>query len=127
MTNSTTTTTNPVNWFQVGASDADKAKVFYGELFGWTYAADENSEGRYWIVTCGDGAPIQGGIVDTRGEMPSHAIFCVQVPDVAAACERAEALGGSVLVPPQSMPGVTFADLSDVDGNRFGVYRPEPG
>ena len=42
---------NTVAWFQVGTSDAEQAKRFYGDLFGWRYALDPNSEGKYHLVS----------------------------------------------------------------------------
>ena len=32
--------TNTVTWFEIGAPDVDAAKVFYGPLFGWSFAPD---------------------------------------------------------------------------------------
>ncbi len=51
------------------------------------------------------------------------------VPDVAAACEAVKAKGGSVLVGPETMAdtGLVFANLTDPDGNHFGVFTPPAG
>ena len=43
---------NTVAWFQVGTTDAEQAKRFYGDLFGWRYTLDPNSEGKYHLVSC---------------------------------------------------------------------------
>jgi predicted enzyme related to lactoylglutathione lyase len=42
---------NTVAWFQAGTTDAGQAKGFYGELSGWRYTPDPNSEGRYHLVS----------------------------------------------------------------------------
>src|SRR5260370_1377737 len=42
---------NTVAWFQVGTTDAEEAKRFYGALFGWRYTLDPNSEARYHLAT----------------------------------------------------------------------------
>ena len=79
-----------------------------------------------WSATPGADAP-SGGIFDTGGEFPDHAIFMVVVPDVAAVCAQVERLGGKVLVPPTtSKDGLVFADLHDPAGNHFGVFTPPP-
>jgi catechol 2,3-dioxygenase-like lactoylglutathione lyase family enzyme len=58
---------NTVAWFQVGTTDAEQAKRFYGDLFGWRYTLDPNSEGKYHLVSYpGAGTP-SGGIFDTDG------------------------------------------------------------
>ena len=74
----------------------------------------------------GAGTP-SGGIFDTGGEFPNHAIFMVAVQDVAAVCAQVERLGGKVLVPPTtSKDGLVFADLHDPAGNHFGVLPRRP-
>jgi predicted enzyme related to lactoylglutathione lyase len=118
---------NTVAWFQVGTTDAEQAKRFYGDLFGWRYAPDPNSEGKYHLVSYPGADTPSGGIFDTGGEFPNHAIFMVVVQDVAAACAQVERLGGKVLVPPTtSKDGLVFADLHDPAGNHFGVFTPPP-
>src|SRR5262249_24902532 len=89
---------NTVAWFQVGTTDAEQAKRFYGDLFGWRYALDPNSEGKYHLVSYPVADAPSGGIFDTGGEFPNHAIFMVVVQDVAAVCAQVERLGGKVLV-----------------------------
>ena len=79
-----------------------------------------------WCGYPGADAP-SGGIFDTGGEFPDHAIFMVVVQDVAAVCAQVERLGGKVLVPPTtSKDGLVFADLHDPAGNHFGVFTPPP-
>ena len=118
---------NTVAWFQVGTTDAEQAKQFYSDLFGWRYALDPNSEGKYHLVSYPGADTPSGGIFDTGGEFPDHAIFMVVVPDVAAVCAQVERLGGKVLVPPAtSKDGLVFADLHDPAGNHFGVFTPPP-
>ncbi|MDT5412334.1 MAG: uncharacterized protein QOG14_4554 [Mycobacterium sp.] len=119
------TTSGTVAWFQIGTADPDAAKKFYGDLFGWSFAPDPNSGGRYHNFSYPGVEHPSGGIVDTGGAQPNHAIFLVQVNDVAATVAAAEGLGGKVLVPPTSTPnGLTFADLQDSAGNHFGVFTP---
>ena len=40
-------------------------------------------------------------------------------------CGRAEAAGGKVLVPPTtSEDGLVFANITDPEGNHFGIFQP---
>jgi hypothetical protein len=67
-----------------------------------------------------------GGIANTGGQQPDHAVFYILVADVAATCTTAEGLGGSV-VSKQLEPGPggpKFAYLRDPAGNLFGVFSP---
>ena len=118
---------NTVAWFQVGTTDAGQARRFYGDLFGWRSTPDPDSEGKYHLVSYPGTDTPSGGIIDTGGEFPDHAIFMVAVQDVAAACALVERLGGKVLVPPTtSKDGLVLADLHDPAGNHFGVFTPPP-
>jgi len=114
-----------VNWVQVDTDDAEGAKRFYGDLFGWTFAADPNGGGSYHLASRKGAEAPHGGIADTKGNSPNRATFVVVVDDVPAAAAEAERLGGKVLTPATTTPaGLTFADLQDPSGNVFGIYRP---
>jgi predicted enzyme related to lactoylglutathione lyase len=114
-----------VGWVQVDTDDPESAKRFYGELFGWTFAADANSGGKYHLATrAGEHAP-HGGILDTGGDSPNQATFSVEVPDVPAAIAATEKLGGKVVAGPTTLPtGLVTADLVDPAGNPVGIFAP---
>lgn len=118
-----------IGWIEVGADRPEESERFYGDVFGWTFADDDDSIGPdgkpYRIVTGPDGGAPLGGFYGTGGKVPQQAIFLVVVSDTEAACKQAEARGGKVLVGPQREPsGLTFARLSDPAGNLFGVFTP---
>lgn len=116
-------------WFEVATSDPDRAEQFYGSLFDWKFEADSPaaSGGMDYrnIKASGADGPM-GGIFGTRGKLPDHAVFYIQVADVEATCADAEHLGGSVvgryLDPGPGAP--KFAYLRDPAGNQFGVFSP---
>ncbi|GAP54610.1 glyoxalase/Bleomycin resistance protein/dioxygenase [Arthrobacter sp. Hiyo6] len=108
-----------VNYFEVGSTDPEAARSFYGPLFGWTFG--EPSPVGYRMVN-GD----KGGLWDTTSVGgKSWAIFYVQVDDVKAAIAQAESLGASVAVPFVDNGTIEFAHLLDPQGSRFGVWRPK--
>ena len=109
---------NVVNYFEIGTPDAAGTTAFYGDLFGWQIGGPPDE---YRMIN-GD----MGGLWDTAstgGE--SWAIFYVQVDDVKAVIEKAEGLGGKVVVPFTDSGPLEFAHLQDPRGNRFGVWRPK--
>lgn len=115
-----------VAWFEVATDDAKGAEEFYGELFGWTFASDPNSEAEgmdYRLISYRSGGAPAGGLMVTGGQFPNHAVFYVQVADIRDACERAEKLGATVVhsSPDSSTP---FAYLKDRSGNQFAVFTP---
>lgn len=123
----TTTTGNPVGWFEIGSTDPEAARRFYAGAFGWRF---DDQQG-YSIITTGDGHVLQGGIQDTTAsELPegtpvTYAIPCVLVPDTAAACDRVERLGGKVLVGATPTPmGLVYAHVADPEGNHLGLFTP---
>ncbi len=117
----TTRTPNPVTWFEIATSNPDSVMSFYGELFGWSFGPD----GDYRMIDTGTDTGIKGGLADTKGNLPNHAIFYVEVPDVAATCAQAETLGGKVLLPAtEGEDGLVFAYLLDAVGNHIGVWAP---
>jgi len=120
----TSTTPNPVTWFEIATSNPDSAVAFSGELFGWTFH-DEPGGPDYRMIDTGTAHGIKGGLADTKGNLPNHAVFYVEVPDVAATCVKAETLGGKVLLPPtEADGGLVFAYLLDAVGNHIGVWTP---
>ena len=108
--------TNPVNYFEIGTTDPQASKTFYGSMFGWNIA----DPSPYGMID-----EDRGGLWDTS-EMggANYAIFYVQVSDVKASIEQAEQLGAKVLVPLVDNGRITFAHLEDPQGNRFGIWRP---
>lgn len=110
----------PVVHFEIGCRDSAKAQEFYGKLFDWKIDA----QGPAAMIAAGTGG-IPGHIT-TLGHEPYHyTTFYVSVDDVAAYLKKAEALGGTTLVPPIQIPTGTFAWMQDPDGNTVGLWKPK--
>lgn len=104
-----------VNYFEIGTTDPETARTFYGGLFGWAFGAPDD----YSMVN-----GMEGGLWDTTnvsGE--SWAIFYVDVEDIHATVEAAVAAGATVVLPVVDNGPLLFAHLSDPAGNRFGVWQ----
>jgi hypothetical protein len=117
-----TKTRNPVTWFEIHATDPERARSFYGDVFGWSF---ENEAPSYDMIGMGEGAPIGGGLTAVReGGAPMN-VFNVQVEDVAATCDTVVQAGGSVVIAMQTTPtGLDFAYVADPDGSVFGLWKP---
>jgi uncharacterized protein len=123
----------PVVHFEVTGRDPAALRSFYGSLFGWSFdteapVAPEISEaGNYGFVDgqTGDGVGIPGG-VGGGADYPGHVIFYVGVPDVEAALQRAESLGGTRQLGPARNPGteLVVGHFVDPDGHLIGVAGP---
>jgi predicted enzyme related to lactoylglutathione lyase len=120
----------PVVHFEVVGNDPTRLRKYFGELFGWEFdvpspVAQEVSEPESYgflnLVTSEDGAGIPGGIGGGPG-YESHAAFYVGVPDVEAALQRAEELGGTWVMGPATSPnGLVVGHFTDPEGTLMGV------
>lgn len=98
------------------ADDPERARRFWAGLLGVELEAREGGEGEGWQTHAG--GPAVG--VHTRGRGPgdTFSLPYFAVPDVAAALERVEALGGSVV-----HPGEAWAICKDSEGSPFGLAQ----
>ena len=119
--------------FEIIGADPGRLRGYYGELFGWEYEVGDattdkvSQPGMYGFIhghTLGDGGDLNGGIGGGHGFEP-RGLFYVGVPDVEAALQRAESLGGKRLLGPEPK-GAKFAvgQFVDPEGNVVGVAGP---
>lgn len=111
---------NPVVHFEIYGKDRDSLSTFYGDLFGWKLTPAP--ELQYVVIDTAGGAGINGGFA-TNEEGP-QIIFYVEVPDIQAALDKIESLGGKTAAPPMEIPNVvTFAQFNDPHGNLIGLVQ----
>jgi len=109
---------HPVIHAEIRSTDPDATREFFGQLFGWTYT-DGAYPGYTFADTGAEGA-LPTAISPLQGDGDA-VLFFVGVEDVAAALDRARELGGTIVQPPQQVPGVTFGVLADPQGHLVGV------
>lgn len=117
---------DPVVHFEIIGRDPAQLREYYGDLFGWEYsvgdtATEKVSEpGNYGFIAAGDEG-INGGI-GGGSEHQSTVLFYVAVPNVEAALEKAERLGGRRVFGPEGTPGqFVVGRFTDPEGNLIGV------
>jgi predicted enzyme related to lactoylglutathione lyase len=117
---------NPVVHFEIVGKDGDKLSSYYSDLFGWEIDADNPMN--YGVIpregnTAEDGSGIGGGVMG--GQDQGHVTFYVAVDDVEAALAKAESLGGSRVMGPETiMDGrLTLGQFKDPEGHLIGVLR----
>jgi uncharacterized protein len=109
---------HPVVHAEIRSTDPDATRSFFSDLFGWTYS--DGTYPGYTFVDTGVESALPTAISPLQGDADA-VLFFVGVPDVAAALAEAEKLGGTVVQPPQEVPGVTFGVLADPLGHKIGV------
>jgi len=120
----------PVVHFEIIGNDPATLRGFYGDLFDWRFdtsgrVADAVSETDNYGFTNGNttdgGVGIPGGIGGGAG-YASQTIFYVGVPDVEAALQQAERLGGTRRMGPAQAPsGLVIGHFTDPEGNLIGL------
>lgn len=104
------------SWFELAATDLPAAKSYYTRLFGWSFEP-WNGEGDYTLIKVA-GKEV-AGMTAARpdGPKPPGWGVYITVTDVDATAEKAEELGGKILVPPTDIPRVgRFCVLQDPQG-----------
>jgi uncharacterized protein len=126
----------PVVHFEITGTDPSRLRRYYGELFGWQFdtggpvSPAVSEPGNYGFTTgnaASDGTGIPGGVGGGSG-YPGHAIFYVGVPDVEAALQEAERLGGQRRLGPVRSPGTSLVigHFTDPAGHLIGLAGDEP-
>ena len=117
----------PVVHFEIIGKDAEALRRYYSDLFEWEI--DTNNPMNYGIIgregnTNADRVGIGGGIGAGPEGYAGHVTFYVEVPDVEAALAKAESLGGSRMMGPETvMEGVEIGLFNDPEGHVVGVVR----
>jgi predicted enzyme related to lactoylglutathione lyase len=111
---------------QLNTSDPDRAAGFYRDLFGWeiSQVADEPS---YWGID--NNGWLNGGMMrtpDGAQGMPSHWLVYFVAEDLDAAADRIGELGGTMRVPPMSVPPEgRILVARDPQGAAFALFEGE--
>jgi uncharacterized protein len=115
--------TGEPTWFEIGVADAERARTFYGSLFGWEFEPGPRGSGAV-IGTAGLPGGLHGG---DEGAAP-YLFFAVD--DLDAALEQVRALGGEAdgLEGSDDPANVErfgrFAFCRDDQGSPFGLHEP---
>lgn len=120
---------NAISWFEIPASDLDRATKFYEAIFGVTLMVMDlpNIKMRMFPIT--DNMGVGGAVVDSGGfHRPSATdgplIYLNGNPDVQGVLDKVEAAGGKIMVPKTEIsPEYGYmAVILDTEGNRIGLH-----
>jgi uncharacterized protein len=109
-------------WDELHTKDPDAAAKWYGQLLGWTSKVSEGPH-KYLHVAV-DGSDIGGIMALPMPNIPPNWLAYIAIADVDAGAAKVTALGGKVIVPPQSIEKVgKFAIVQDPTGATFSLFR----
>ncbi|WP_322770660.1 VOC family protein [Frankia sp. Cr1] len=114
-------------WNELDTRDLSAAKAFYPAVFGWA-VDDSGAQGgpMEYYEWKRDGETIAGMMPmppNIPAEVPSFWLTYFAVTDTDAAVTEAQALGGSLLMPPMDIPTGRFAVLAGPHRETFGIIR----
>jgi predicted enzyme related to lactoylglutathione lyase len=108
-------------YFEIHFDDAERAKKFYTELFGWKVEKAQGTE--YYMITTQEGT--HGGMMkrfNTNQKITDY----FGVHSIQESSAKVEKLGGKILVPKMASEKGYFALCMDPAGNVFGLWEDDP-
>jgi predicted enzyme related to lactoylglutathione lyase len=106
--------------FEIAASDTNRAREFYGNLFGWQWDSMEGPT-EYHMTRLSDDA----GAGVFPGDPGAIRVY-FEVDDINAGAARVKELGGKA-DDPQPIPTMGwFSTGEDTEGNPIGLWQTDP-
>jgi predicted enzyme related to lactoylglutathione lyase len=113
-------------WFEHVSNDVQRARTFYGELFGWRSDAVPMGDQQYHMIQ--NGGQGIGGFRTAMPGLPNHWMSYLSVADVDATTKAAQAAGAKVMMPPTDFAPVgRGATLADPTGAVLSVWKSAQG
>src|SRR5262249_52982286 len=111
-------------WFEIPADDVERAKSFYGALFGWKI---EKFPGpmEYWHIDTGgaDDTP-DGGLLKRQNPQHQGITSYISVASVDESAAKVEKLGGKICLPKTAVPEMGyFVICQDPENNTFALWE----
>jgi uncharacterized protein len=122
--------TGKVIWNDLITEDVAVARVFYGDLFGWTFEDAQARDGNDYIVARHDGIYVAGIVsVEPRedGQDVTRWVPYISVDDVDAAVKRSLAAGATVAVDSRDVSLGEVAAIVDPEGAVVGLANSKIG
>jgi uncharacterized protein len=112
-------------WFEVPADDPERAKEFYGDLFGWKINPFPGT-GDYWHIDTGGADDTPDGALMTRKHPQQSITNYISVNSVTEFSKKIEKLGGKICMAKTAVPQMGyFAVCQDTEGNAFGIWESD--
>lgn len=120
---------NSPHYFEIQADDVDRAKQFYGAVFGWKFTAQQIPMGSFERI---ETEGIAGGLLQRPVPIPAGgagtnaAVISMQVVSFDETAEAILAAGGIVALSKFPVPGRCWQGyFLDTEGNTFGIFEAD--
>jgi uncharacterized protein len=122
--------------FEIPADDIDRAKNFYGSIFGWDLQTAQMDGGEYTTVITTpvdeqtrmptEPGAINGGLMQ-RDENTPAPVITIDVDSIEQVLTQIVMSGGTTVTPRTPIPGMgAFAYFKDSEGNVVGLWESTP-
>ena len=114
-------------WIDLITADSDKAKKFYGELFGWTFESGDPEKYGGYITAVKHGKTVAGLMQKQTSQagMPDVWTTYLRTIDAAATAEAVKEHGGQIFMEPMEVPQQGHMALfGDATGAAIGAWQP---
>jgi predicted enzyme related to lactoylglutathione lyase len=119
--------------FEIPVDDIDRAKNFYGSIFGWDLQTAQMGEGEYTTVITTpvdeqtrmptEPGAINGGLMQRDASTPAP-VVTIDVEAIDQALAQIAENGGTTVTPRTPIPGMgAFAYFKDSEGNVVGLWE----
>lgn len=111
------------SWIDLMTSDTDRAREFYGGLFGWECGPSDPELSGYANFTL-DGVLVAGLIGKSEPALPDTWSVYIDVDDAGSAASRVRDHGGQVFMGPDQVTDLgTMVVAADVGGAAVGMWE----
>jgi len=115
-------------WVELGTSDQNAAKAFYGELFSWTAQDNEMGPGSFYTIfqlKGNDAAAAYTLDAQQQAGVPPHWTIYVSTDNAEATAKRSAELGGEIVMPAFDVYDLgRMAVLKDPTGAFHNIWQP---
>lgn len=122
--------------FEIHAQNVERARDFYGAVFGWTFedwTAFAGSPYLGCVTGPADAMGINGAIMQANGPLGgpgapvNGAVLTMGVGDYDETHAKILAAGGQVALPKMALTGMAWQGYYlDTEGNTIGIHQPDP-
>ena len=115
--------------FEIPASDPEKTRRFYEQLFGWKFNKMPSGDMDYWMIShknAGENETMGGLYKKRMGETGYINYF--GVANIDQSLSKATSLGAKVVHAKEEIPGMGyFAIIQDPSNNTFAFFQSARG
>jgi predicted enzyme related to lactoylglutathione lyase len=116
-----------VTWFEIPASNFERAVTFYEQLFGVSLIREKMGPSEMAVFPYDKGHAISGCVMSAPGYLPNKdgaVVYLNSDQGIDTVLARVASAGGSIAFPKTALPpGMGFfAHIVDTEGNRVGVH-----